>query len=109
MENEDRLYQLMERGIESLDNLTTNIGRLLDEPMVELEGSPSKCPHCNILNPTIMVSSTDATIGKIDEFVLVAMCESCKNEIFGIVPNWIINSDKQTAIDNLRQIIERKT
>ena len=107
MEHEDEFLTLMKKGIRSVNKLSKNLERLVDEPMVEIESAPPKCPHCNIINPSIVMAPSDQIAGPVNEFILVGRCTNCQNDIFGIATGWLINSDQKTAIDNLKQILGR--
>lgn len=107
LEVESQVIEIIGKGIDALNRLSEGIERLVDEPMVEVESTPPKCPHCNILYPTIIVAPTEQLIGPIDEFILVCNCDNCGKEIFGIVTGWMIQGDKGSAISNAKQIAER--
>lgn len=94
--------------IKSLDRLSSGIERMLDEPMIELESStPLKCPHCGIINPTVVVPANDSMQGRVSEFVLLGSCLACGNEIFGISNAWMLYAQKEVAVENLTLLLER--
>lgn len=57
-----------------------------EERQIGQDRSPSFCPHCQTLNPS--VRSAGERGGQLDDYVFVGRCESCRNTLFAVPNGW---------------------
>lgn len=78
MEIPRRVEELLVRGVSALE-------KIADEPIMQTEGGPPACPHCNSLNPRVRIAASDEAVGPFVQFFVPMRCESC-GKVFHAVP-----------------------
>lgn len=84
---------MLERGVRALE-------KIAEEPILQTEGGPPICPHCNTLNPRVTVSA-DESDGPLAEFALVAKCGPCGGTIFGVPLEWGLFTNPEEAREEI--------
>jgi hypothetical protein len=89
---------LLERGVSALE-------RLASDPVIHVESGPPICPHCETMNPMVLVRETEER-GKLAEFVITAMCLSCQKFFWAIPQMMHTSKSQEEAQDVLAERLE---
>jgi uncharacterized protein with PIN domain len=89
---------------ELLERIAAGIEKIADEPILQTEGGPPVCPHCNSLNPRVSVAASDETSGPFVQFFVPMRCESCGKVFFAVPLEWA----SFTGIHEAREEIGRR-
>jgi len=92
---EKRAEELVERAVVALETLAT-------EPEFEIPASPPLCPHCGVMNPTVVSQESEGQ-GKMSEIFLELACTHCNGK-FLVVPQGWVNFE---SVNELREFFER--
>lgn len=84
------MQELLERGVTALELLA-------QDPVIQMETGPPVCPHCNEMNPLVLVHESEAR-GKLAEFVIQAQCLHCDSVFYAIPVQWdTVQTTEQAA------------
>jgi len=89
---------LMERGVKALE-------KLAEDPVIQIEGGPPVCPHCNTLNPQVSVHENDGE-GPLALFLLDPKCENCGKTFYAVPLEWAIFEAREEAEQEINQRAE---
>lgn len=96
MEIGRREWELLERGVKALE-------KIAEEPVLQTEGGPPVCPHCNSLNPRVRIAASDETVGPFVQFFVPMKCENCGHVFFAVPLEWANFSAISDARDELQR------
>ena len=89
------LRELLERGVAAVELLA-------QDPIIEIEAAPPICPHCNRMNPTVIVEKDSD--GPLGECVLQARCGDCGRNFFAVPVTWHMH----TSLDSVKQEMDER-
>lgn len=94
--NDEELRGLLERGIRAIESLA-------EDPVIQMQVGPPVCPHCETINPTVLVRESEG-VGALGEFVIRAECQLCRNVFFAMPVQWECarNTDEATQLQKER-------
>lgn len=98
-----QLLKRLVKGVERVADANEALIGLAREEQVALvnEGLPLCCPTCGSENPVIEIP---AQRGRLQDWVFVAKCDSCKGEIVAVAGRWdIVANSKQEVITRLKE------
>jgi hypothetical protein len=102
MEPEINMAEQAKRIADSLEKLAN------EQPMIEIEPAPPQCPNCGDINPTIIIDEElDKEPHPIVEFVLIGICNRCRQRFVGVVNHWVLHATNESAIENVNYIKNR--
>lgn len=87
LDNDTR--DLLQRGVTALE-------RMAEDPIVNLEIGIPACPHCDTINPMVMVRESEA-VGKLAEVVFQCTCQSCHEQFIGMPTQWFCARNVEEA------------
>lgn len=90
------LIRVLQRGADALE-------RLAETPIIETEGGPPICPHCNTLNPEIKIPAAGESVGLLGLYALEAFCNTCNNVIFAVPIEWAMFQSVEGAEEELQR------
>lgn len=80
--------ELRGRELELATRLVKGIEKLAETPVLETEGGPPICPHCETLNPIITVPAAEESSGPLVEYYMQGKCENCGKTFYGVPMEW---------------------
>lgn len=69
--------------------IAEGIEKLNDSPVLEVESGPALCPHCQTINPVVIIEDTEGR-GHMAELVMECQCCHCSKTFYGRPMNWAI-------------------
>jgi hypothetical protein len=81
MEMSRREMELLERGVTALE-------KIAEEPVLQTEGGPPICPHCNTLNPAVEIAAAGKSSGPFIEYYVPMRCLECDKSFFAVPLEW---------------------
>jgi hypothetical protein len=81
--------ELLQRGVSALE-------RMAEDPVINLEIGIPACPHCETVNPIVMVRESEAA-GRLAEAVFQCTCQSCHQTFIAMPVQWFCARDTDEA------------
>jgi hypothetical protein len=87
-----------------LTRIADGIDRLGQEPEIEIDWGPPKCPHCNAFDPQVEIEEQDGS-GPLSEYYLEPTCGACRKKFFIVIQGYSAHVERDMAS---QEIEERK-
>jgi hypothetical protein len=81
MEIPRRVEELLNRGVAALE-------KIAEEPILQTEGGPPVCPHCNSFNPRVRIAASDEAVGPFVQYFVPMRCDSCGKVFYAVPLEW---------------------
>lgn len=91
------------RAEELLERIATGIEKIADEPILQTEGGPPACPHCNTLNPTITVAELGEASGPFVQYFIDVNCGECDKQFWAVPIEWAAFTELNDAVNELKR------
>ena len=78
----------MERAVKALEHLA-------QDPVIEMEGGPPICPHCQKFNPKVKTEGQGAQ-GPLYQYAVAFLCMECGNDFYGVPIQWSLHQGVAT-------------
>lgn len=93
LDNDTR--ELLKRGVLALEHMA-------EDPVINMEIGIPACPHCDTINPIVMVRESEAA-GKLAEVVFRATCQACHEQFIGMPVQWFCARNVEEAQEYRRE------
>lgn len=91
----------------NLERIASSLEKIIEQQEnVEIEFPPPQCPHCQKINPRILIGETEVK-GPFAEYLLAASCLNCGKAFFAIPIAWMTVRGRQEAVKLMNQHLER--
>jgi hypothetical protein len=79
--------EILGRGVSALERAADALEHLAQDPVIQIEGGPPFCPHCERINPVVRVEESSAQ-GPLADFIIQAHCVHCNSVFYALPVNW---------------------
>lgn len=97
MEIPRRVEDLLVRGVSALE-------KIAEEPILQTEGGPPVCPHCNSFNPRVRIAASDEASGPFVQYFVPMRCETCGKVFYAVPLEWA----NFTNVDEAKEELTRR-
>jgi len=94
---DERLEEFLERGVTALE-------KLAEEPILNIEATPSRCTNCGKIDPFVKIQNEDTEgSGKLSEFFLVLQCQECNKSFYAAPAGWFCYQSSAEMLSDLEE------
>lgn len=102
------LARILNSGFDTTERIATALEKLVNEPMIDIQIPPPQCPHCGVIDPIVQpYPFTGGEAGHVAEYIVYASCTHCNKDLYGVVGEWSLQPDSQSALAKAKEISER--